>query len=367
MAKRLREVLARHVEAGTIPGAIATHGTECDPLLVGSAGVDGGALKADAIVRIQSMTKLITTVAALRLVEQGAIALDDGIESWMPELADRRVLAHPMADVDDTVLAERPVSLRDLLTNQAGYGIITVDSPLQRALRDAGLEANNDPVGRGAQDWLDALATLPLAHQPGRGWRYHLGFGILGILLGRVAGTSTAELLRRSVLDPVGMPDTGFRVPDDQAHRLLPAYRRTPEGLVEAEPAGGGFHTGPAPFDESHSELVSTLADYHAFLRALLDGELVGPALLDELRTDQVDAAVKTPESFFPGFWDGLGWGFGVSVTAEGPHRGRFGWSGGYGTDFFVDPDGTICIVLAQVEMDERLLAMFGELRDAVG
>ncbi|MBO0607578.1 serine hydrolase domain-containing protein [Myceligenerans salitolerans] len=366
MANPLREVLARHVDAGTIPGAIATYGRECDPLLVGSAGTGGGALKADAIVRIQSMTKLVTTVAALRLVEQGAIALDDGIESWMPELADRRVLAHPMADVDDTVPAQRPISLRDLLTNQSGYGVVTVDSPLLRAMVDAGLDANNEPVDRGAQEWLAALAALPLAHQPGQGWRYHLGFGILGILLGRVAGTSTSELLRHSVLGPVGMPDTGFRVPEGQEHRLLAAYRRTPEGLVEAEPAGGGFHTGPAPFDESHSELVSTLADYHAFLRALVDGDLVGPALLDELRTDQVDAAAKTPESFFPGFWDGLGWGFGVSVTTAGPHRGRFGWSGGYGTDFFVDPDGTICVVLAQVEMDEQVLAMIGEVLEAV-
>lgn len=363
----LREVLARHVEAGTIPGAIGSYGRECDPVLVGSAGADGAALRADAIVRIQSMTKLVTTVAALRLVEQGVLALDDGIEAWMPELADRRVLTHPMADVDDTVPAERPISLRDLLTNQSGYGIVTVDSPLRSALRDAGLEANNAPVDRGAQDWLDALAALPLVHQPGRGWRYHLGFGILGILLGRVAGTSTPELLRRSVLEPVGMPDTGFRVPDDQAHRLLPAYQRASEGLIEAEPAGGGFHTGPAPFDESHSELVSTLADYHVFLRALLDGDLVSPALLDELRRDQIDAAAKTPESFFPGFWDGLGWGLGVSVTTKGPHRGRFGWSGGYGTTFFVDPDGTICIVLAQVEMDEQVFAMLAELSEAAG
>ncbi len=347
-----------------MPGAVASIGRELSPIVVGAAGPDGAPLRSDAIVRIQSMTKIVAAVAALRLVEQGAIALDDPVDPWMPELADRRVLADPRAPLDDTVAAARPITLRHVLTNQSGYGIIVADSPLQVALGDAGLDPANEPVDLPAQEWLDALSALPLAHQPGEGWRYHLSFGLLGILLSRVAETSTREVLRREVLDPVGMPDTGFRVPDAEAHRLLPAFRRTEEGFfAEVEPAGGGFHTGPAPFDESHSELVSTLADYHAFLRALIDGELVSPASLELIRTDQVDAAAKTDDSFFPGFWSSTGWGFGASVVTEGPHRGRFGWSGGYGTDFFVDPDGTICILLTQVEMDARILALLGDLQ----
>lgn len=350
-----------------MPGAVATIGAGFAPIVVGVAGPDGTPLRADAIFRIQSMTKTVTAVAALQLVERGEIGLNDSVEPWLPELADRRVLRHPSADLGDTVPADRGITLRDLLTNQSGYGVIPTESPLQRAMAAAGLEAANESADRDAQEWLDALATLPLAHQPGRGWRYHLSFGILGILLGRIAGAPVPELLRTAVFEPAGMRDTAYRVPDDETHRLLPAYRRSESGLVEVEPAGGGFHSGPAPFDESHSELVSTVADYHAFLRALLDGRLIDPQLVEQLHTDQVDASVKTPDSFFPGFWDGTGWGFGASVVTDGPRRGRFGWSGGFGTDYFVDPDGTICIVMTQVEMDEQIFGLIAELQQLPG
>lgn len=350
-----------------MPGAVATIGTELDPIVVGAASVDGAPLRADAIFRIQSMTKTVTAVAALQLVQDGRIGLDESVESWVPELADRRVLRHPGAALDDTVPASRPITLRDLLSNQSGYGVIPVESPLQRAMTAAGLEPTNASADRGAQDWLDALAGLPLVHQPGRGWRYHLSFGVLGILLGRVAGTRTPDLLKTAVFEPAGMPDTAFRVPEDRAERLLPAYRRDHGALVEVEPAGGGFHVGPEPFDESHSELVSTVADYQAFLRALLDGRLIDPDLVTQMRTDQVEASAKTSDSFYPGFWEGTGWGLGVSVTTEGPYRGRFGWSGGFGTDYYVDPDGTICIVMTQVEMDEQILGLLGELQGVAG
>lgn len=320
-------------------------------------------MQADAIFRIQSMTKPVTTVAALRLVERGLLSLDEPIDRWIPELAGRRVLAHPTAALDDTVAARRPITLRHLVTNTSGYGIITIPSPLQTAMDDAALMPTNDPADRGAEAWLQELAGLPLAHHPGEGWRYHLSFGILGILLGRVAGSTASDVLRREVFDVVGMPDTGFRVPDTEAPRLVPALRRATVGFASVEAAGSGFHTGRAPFDESHSELVSTLADYHAFVRALRDGVLLSRETVADLATDHIDPTLKTAESFYDGFWDGTGWGFGVSVVTEGAHRGRFGWSGGYGTDFFTDPDGTICVVLTQVEMDDQVMGLLTDLQ----
>lgn len=230
-------------------------------------------------------------------------------------------------------------------------------------MSDAGVEAGAEPVNRGAQDWLDALATLPLAFERGEGWRYHHSFGLLGILLGRVTDASTDDVLASTVFEPAGMGDTGFAVPPDQAHRLPAAFTRGPDGLEETEPAGGGFYVAPAPFDVSHSELVSTVSAYHAFLRALIDGHLIAPDLLQELRRDQIEAALKTPNSFYPGFWENTGWGYGVSIVTGGDRRGRFGWAGGLGTDFFVDPDGTICIVMTQVEMDDRIFALLGDLQ----
>lgn len=367
MSDVLRDLLTRHVEAGTVPGAVGTLGVECHPVAVGLVAPGGAPLRTDAIFRIQSMTKAVSAVAALRLVQDGVIALDDPVAEWLPELAGPRVLVHPDAPLTETRPARGRITVRHLLTNQSGYGAVATDSPLRQAMSDAGVEAGAEPVDRGAQEWLDALAALPLAFEPGEGWRYHHSFGLLGILLGRVSAASTHDVLAATVFGPAGMPDTGFTVPLDQAHRLPAAFRRGPDGFEESEPAGAGFSVAPAPFDVSHSELVSTLADYHAFLRALVDGRLIGSDLRDELRRDQVDAAVKTQDSFFPGFWDDTGWGYGVSVLTGGPHRGRFGWSGGLGTDFFVDPDGTTCIVLTQVELDERVFSLFGELQGLSG
>lgn len=367
MPDALHDLLTRHVEAGTVPGAVGTIGTEYEPVAVGLTAPGGTPLRTDAIFRIQSMTKAVTAVATLRLVQDGVIALDDPVATWLPELAEPRVLTRPDAPLTDTRPARHPITVRHLLTNRSGYGAMTSDSPLRKAMADAGVDAGTDPVDRGAQDWLDTLAALPLAFEPGEGWRYHHSFGLLGILLGRVTGHGTQDVLEATVFEPAGMPDTGFTVPLDQAHRLPAAFRHGAGGLEQAEPAGAGFYVAPAPFDVGHSELVSTLADYHAFLRALVDGQLIGTDLRDELRRDQVDAAVKTPDSFFPGFWENTGWGYGVSVVTNGPHRGRFGWSGGLGTDFFVEPDGAICIVMTQVEMDERILALLGELQGLSG
>lgn len=363
MSDALHDLLARHVEAGTMPGAVGTIGPDYEPVAVGLAAPGGEPVQTDAVFRIQSMTKTVTAVAALRLAQEGVIALDDPIATWVPELAEPRVLPHPDAPLEEAKPARRPITMRHLLTNQSGCGMMTSDSPLRQAMVAAGMEAGAEPVDRGAQDWVDALAALPLAFEPGEGWRYHHSFGILGILLGRITDRSTQEVLNATVFEPAGMTDTGFTVPADQAHRLPAAYRHSEAGFELTEPAGAGFYVEPAPFDVSHSEMVSTLADYHAFLQALLDGRLIEPELLSGLRRDQVKPSAKGPDSFFPGFWENTGWGYGVSVVTDGPHRGRFGWSGGLGTDFFVDPDGTICIVMTQVEMNERVFGLIGEVQ----
>lgn len=363
MNESLHELLTHHIAAGTIPGAVGSYGPEYRPVCVGLDGPEGSPLAADTVFRIQSMTKPVTAVAALRLVQDGVLALDDPIARWLPELAEPLVLAHPDAPLDDTRPAGGPITVRHLLTNRSGYGVMTTDSPLNRAMIAARVDAGAEPVALGAEDWLTALAALPLAFEPGEGWRYHHSFGLLGILLGRVSDRTTHEVLTETVYRPAGMVDTGFTVSPDQAHRLPAAFRRGAAGFELSEPATAGFSVAPPPFDVSHSELVSTVSDYHAFLRALLDGTLIGRELLDELRHDQVPAAAKTDDSFFPGFWENTGWGYGVATVLDGAHRGRFGWSGGLGTDFFVDPDGTICIVMTQVEMDGGISALLHDLQ----
>lgn len=365
MTESLRSVLERHAAEGVFPGLVGVDGAAGGTLET----VSVGALPADAIVRIQSMTKPVLAVATLRLVQQGRLGLDDPVERWLPELADRRVLRDPKAELDDTVPAERSITIRHLLTCTSGYGVMTVPCPLGAAMREAGVEAGQDPLAIGADDWLGALASLPLAFQPGEGWRYHHSFGLLGILLSRATGGLDAHL-RGELFEPLGMVDTGYSVPLEQAHRLPAALRRIADGsLVEVEPAAGGLSAAPAPFDLSHAELVSTAADFAAFARMLADDgrhdgrPFLAPEMLALMRTDQVPERVKADDSFFPGFWDGTGWGFGVSVLTQGPHAGRFGWSGGLGTDFFVDPDGSFRIVLTQLEMGPEVMRLFAELQ----
>jgi len=358
----LRELLIRHVDAGTIPGGVALLGAgNVEVVTAGVASIGGGPMGEDAIMRIQSMTKVITSVAALRLVEAGRLELDQSLVDWLPELADRQVLRHPTAELDDTGPARRAITLRHLLTNASGYGMVIQASPLQQAMAANGTETGPEPPAMGADEWLRRLTELPLAFQPGEGWRYHHSFGVLGILISRVTGRPLGQHLAEDVFGPLGMTDTALWVAEGKLDRLPAAYRHGAEGLVETEPAGGGFYAGPPSFDVSHGELVSTARDYHRFTRMLADGgrvngqPVISPDHLQQMTSDQVPAACKTADSFFPGFWDGTGWGFGVAVKTEGPQRRRIGWSGGQGTDFFVDPDGTVGILLTQVEMGEHM------------
>ena len=138
MTRALKALVARHVEIGTIPGAVALlgRGDDVEMAAVGVASDDGRPMPADAIMRIQSMTKVITSVAALRLVESGRLGLDQSVEEWLPELANRRVLITPMAALEDIVPARRAITLRHLLTNASGYGMSMTDSPLQRAMAE---------------------------------------------------------------------------------------------------------------------------------------------------------------------------------------------------------------------------------------
>ena len=373
VSSALEELLRRHVDAGTIPGAVAALGAAdaVEVVAVGAARVGGGAMPEDGIVRIQSMTKPITAVAALRLVAAGRLDLDESLEEWLPELADRRVLAHPTAALHDTVPARRPITLRHLLTNGSGYGMALVSSPLQQAMVANDTAAGAEPPALGAEEWLARLTELPLAFQPGEGWRYHHSFSLLGILLARLTGRSLDDHLAEDLFGPLGMADTSLFVPEDKLDRLPAAYRHGDGGLIETEPAGGGFYAGPPPFDVSHGELVSTVHDYLRFAQALAgsgrtaDGEpVVSEDHLRQMTSDQVPPECKTEDSFFPGFWTGTGWGFGVGVQTRGPHQARFGWSGGQGTTFFVDPDRTVGILLTQVELGPEVSQLVDEFNE---
>jgi CubicO group peptidase (beta-lactamase class C family) len=217
----LRELLIRHVDAGTIPGGVALLGAgSVEAVTAGVASLGGGPMGEDAIMRIQSMTKAITSVAALRLVEAGCLGLDQSLVHWLPELADRQVLRDPAAELDNTVPARRAITVRHLLTNTSGYGMVIQASPLQQAMAANGTEAGPEPPAMGADEWLRRLTELPLAFQPGEGWRYHHSFGVLGILISRVTGRPLGKHLAEDVFGPLGMIDTALWVAEGKLDRL---------------------------------------------------------------------------------------------------------------------------------------------------
>jgi CubicO group peptidase (beta-lactamase class C family) len=306
-------------------------------------------MRRDTIFRIASMTKAVTAVAAMILVEEAKLRLDDPVDPWLPELADRKVLRAIDSLLDDTVRAHRPITLRDLLTLRLGLGAIMAPPgfyPIQQAMADSGLAPGPDPIAFTPEEYMKRLGALPLAHQPGEKWLYHTGYDILAVLIARVASVPLEEFLNERIFAPLGMVDTAFHVPDAKLDRLATCYRTDEAGqLAVYDMARGGLWSqSPA----MPSELVSTIDDYLAFARMMLNSGRHGPTRIlarptvELMTTDRLTQALKDTSPFFPGFWDNCGWGFGVSVIT---HRndisatpGCYGWAGGFGTTFIVDP-----------------------------
>ncbi|HST85571.1 MAG TPA: serine hydrolase domain-containing protein [Kineosporiaceae bacterium] len=368
---RLREVMTGHLERGTISGmvtALSRHGEVQIEALGSTAFGSGTVMAPDSIFRISSMTKPVTAVAAMILLEECRLRLDEPVDGFLPELADRRVLRRIDAQIDDTVPARRPITLRDLLTFTLGYGMVFAEPgtwPIQAAIEEQlGPDGPPQPAGRlvegGPDEWLARLAALPLIHQPGEGWMYNIGSDVVGVLIERVAGQPFAAFLKERIFDPLGMVDTGFFVPEAAAGRFTTSYGTDPEtgvATVYDPPVGGQWNRPPA-FCSGAGGLVSTIDDYLAFARMLHNGGRLGaerilsrPAV-ELMTTDHLTAAQKAAASWVPGGFDDHGWGFGVSVQTRRTDLGSvgtYGWAGGMGTSWATDPrEDLIGILLTQ-------------------
>jgi len=362
--KRLGEVVGGHVDRGEVIGAawlVSRHG-EVHWGVAGAAAADGGpAVVEDTIFRISSMTKPITAVAALMLVEDGVLRLDEPVDRWLPELADRRVLARPGGPLDETVPAHRPISLRDLLTFRLGWGMdfaFSTPQPTLDAMAQLGLGVGPPrPAGPPAPDeWIRRLGTLPLEHQPGTRWLYHAGADVLGVLIARAAGRPFDAVLRERVFEPLGMHDTGFAVPPADLARFGPCYWNDPAtGRREVFDAPDGEWSRPPAFPSGGAGLVSTLGDYQAFAQLLMGKgtthgrRLLSRATVETMTTDQLTDAQR--ETCGPDPSGAVGWGFGLAVhvrrTRPWAPVGTYGWDGGLGTAWHNDPvEGVTGILL---------------------
>ncbi len=351
---RLDEVIAGHVHAEGVPGAVwlVARGGQVHVGVAGTLGADGsGPMRRDSIFRISSMTKPVTAVAALLLIEDCRVRLDEPVDRLLPELADRRVLAHSDGPLDDTVPARRPITVRDLLTFRMGLGgdFVGSEQPVMAAMAELGLGVGPPaPAGPPEPDeWMRRFGTLPLEHQPGDRWLYHTGADVLGVLVARAAEQPFEAFLAERIFQPLGMADTGFAVPADDLARFGPVFWGPVDGRSDEvyDPTDGQWSTPPA-FPGGGAGLVSTVDDFLAFAEMLrAGGTYRGRRLLSRPTVQAMTANHLTPEQISASSPDpsgAQGWGFGVGVQLHrtGPARsvGTYGWDGGLGTSWANDP-----------------------------
>src|SRR5262245_16225939 len=247
----LRETLERHVRDATVPGAVAlvARGDRVEVQAVGSVDVEGTAPMArDSIFRIASITKPIVAAAVMVLVDEGRIALDDPVATWLPELASPAVVRTPAAPVEDVVPAVRPITVLDLLSSRAGYGFPSDFSlPAVRLLFTIQADGRQPQLPPPPDEWMAALARIPLLHQPGEAWLYNTCSDIQGVLVARSSGRPLPEFLAERLFEPLGMADTGFAVPAAGLDRFTSYYRADPAGRLElADPPTGQWSRPPA-------------------------------------------------------------------------------------------------------------------------
>jgi CubicO group peptidase (beta-lactamase class C family) len=323
--------------------------------VIGRQTLEGAAMQRDTIFRISSMTKPIVAAATLVLIEECKLRLDDAVDAFLPELSERRVLTRLDSPIDDTVPAERPISVRDLLTFRLGFGQIMAPPdkyPILHAAHALQIGMGPpDPAHLPAPDeWLRRLGTLPLMYQPGTRWVYNTGADLLGVLIARASGRPLEQFLRERIFEPLGMKDTSFSVPASKLDRFATSYWNEPRtgqlALYDAADGGSAWSKPPA-FPSGAGGLCSTIDDFAAFAQLMLDygkqgrGRLLSRASVELMTTDQLTPDQKAVSGLLPGTFDNIGWGFGMAVVtrrAEVFNVGTFGWDGGMGTTWATDP-----------------------------
>ena len=367
---RIGTWLKAEVAAGKIPGAVvlvARDGKVAYQETIGKLDPQKGApMTSDAIFRIYSMTKPITTVAAMILVEEGRLTLDAPVSRFIPEFAKMQVGVEKTdaagAKSLDLVPARRAITMQDLMRHSSGltYGFFG-NSLVKKAYNDARIDAGGDTTN---EEFAKKIATMPLHYHPGSTWDYSYSTDVLGRVVEVVAGKSLFAFMKERILDPLSMKDTSFYVPEParQARLAEPFTEdRTigegvgfndPRVVKTAEPGGQG--------------MVSTAADYARFLQMLLGGgkldgrRIIGPKTVEYMTSDHLGTSVVAGPLYLPGPGYGFGLGFavrkGAGESAAIAAAGEYNWGGAGGTAFWVDPKTRLFVVFMMQSPKQRTL-----------
>lgn len=370
LARIDRFLAESYIDNGKLPNAQILVARDGKPVHFGQFGQlrgDGTPMREDALLRIASMTKPVTSVAFMQLVEQGRVALDDPIGRVLPELAELGVYAGgggavPFAPATPT----RPIRFVDLLTHQSGltYGLqnrTSIDAAYRESEFDFGREHHT------SDQYLAHLGKLPLEFEPGTGWNYSVATDVLGIAVERISGMRLGEYFEKHIFAPLGMTDTGFDVAPGQESRLADAWAYQPGKPPKLTDRGAASKLlGPARFHSGGGGLIGTIADYQRFATMLLyKGQLEGKRILApktlQLMTSNflpggADLASISRSLFSESTSAGSGFGLGFAMvidpakTLMPSSRGEFYWGGAYSTAFFVDPvEGVTMVFMTQL------------------
>jgi CubicO group peptidase (beta-lactamase class C family) len=366
---RLGRVLDGEVRRGRVPGAvalIARHGRigyfesfgRRDP-------ADPSPMSKDTIFRIYSMTKPVTSVAAMMLWEEGAFLLDDAIDRYLPDLADLAVAVERDGQIEREPV-QRPVTIHDLLRHTSG---ITYEfrgrGPVHRMYTSARIHSRSQSSA--AQ--VAALGKLPLLHQPGTRWEYGRSTDVIGRLIEVLSGETLGAFFERRILAPLGMVDTAFHVPSRNHPRLAEAFAKDPAtgDAVQLQKV-----IDPPTLESGGGGLVSTAGDYARFLQMLLNGgtldevRVLGRKTIEFMTADHLGSITGAPDLLLPGY--GFGLGFAVRLhtgIAQTPGSvGEYFWGGLAGTTFWVDPKERLLAVLLTQAPGQRAYyaALFRDL-----
>ena len=380
----LRDAMTRLVDEQIIPCAswALLQGRDLvDVQCVGWADIEGRtALREDHIFRIFSNTKLVTSICALQLVEAGKLGLDDPVARYLPMLQDLPVLLPGARSIHETEPQRNPITIRHLLSHSAGFtlGLFDTGTPLFDAYTERGIRSPE----KTAQQMIDQLAQIPLLFQPGTGWEYSsVATDIVARIIELIEGQPIDQVMARRIFEPLGMADTGFVVPAEQASRLVAYYAGASEiehwkpGLtrIDAEPYPGAY-LKPMPRVSGGGGLVSTLPDWVALVRALIPGgstilrpETIALMMANQLPAEQRIGFDRTGE------FTGCGYGLaGACVTGPVPadahyRAGETWWGGAAGSRWWINPSRNE----AGVFMTQRKLGfwhpLFGRFRQALG
>ncbi len=339
-------------------------------------------MRRDTLFRLASMTKPITSVAVLMLVEEGKLGLGDPVDRWLPELAKPKVLKDPAGPLARTTPSPRPITVSDLLTHRSGLAYtFTSSGPLSKALEQSGLLGSSSTLS--PDEWMARLGKLPLAYAPGTRWNYGLSTDVLGVLVERASGMPFPEFLRTRLFEPLGMQDTAFWVPAGKLDRLATLYALDPKSgaVIATDTPPQSRVASPPAFASGGGGLVSTADDYLRFARMLLGGgeldgvRILSPRMVERMATNQLSAEQRKVPFLGMDFWAGQGFGLGVSVVedptraigSELTSKGANGWGGAHGTWYFVDPDQDLAaVMMIQLTGGGRIVPMIPAFETAI-